>query len=245
MPRISIITICFNNAEGLKRTAASVRAILDLDVEWIVVDGNSTDETRDLLPSIGATSWVSEPDRGIYDAMNKGLKQCSGEFVMFLNSGDRLHSTSFISLLLRDDFDYEIAYSDIIMTSGGGSFRYWRSGPFKKSLLLLGWMAPHPGFVSRRSLAIRHMFDEEKYISADYLSMLRQFYEVSQDRVYYHKDVSVEMELGGTSNASFIAMVIANLQVLRALREVYGFYPIWVFLLKPLSKIFQYKKNKF
>jgi glycosyltransferase involved in cell wall biosynthesis len=240
-PKLSIVTICYNNIEGLKATSKSLSQVLKLNIEWVIIDGGSQDGTKQILKDLGATQVVSEADKGIYDAMNKGLTRSSGEYVMFLNSGDTLTSFSAIQLLFNDDFDYSILYSDLILKSQSGATRIWKSGSYRKFLPLIGWMAPHPTFISKRKLALSCPFDITKTIAADYHSMLLQFNKTEDTDIYYHPRFTVTMELGGVSNNNFKNIFVANLQVLKSLRQVYGYYPFWVMALKPMSKLFQYR----
>lgn len=241
IPKLTVITICYNDIEGLKATAKSMSQILKLNIEWVIVDGGSQDGTRQIIKDLGATQVVSEADDGIYDAMNKGLMLSNGEYVMFLNSGDVLRSASAIELLLNDDFGYSILYSDLIMKSQSGTTRIWNSGRYRKFLLLFGWMAPHPTFISKRKLALRYPFDTSKSISADYHSMLLQFNDTNEKDIYYYPKFTVTMALGGLSNRSLKNIFKANLQVLTSLRQVYGYYPLWIVIFKPMSKLFQYR----
>ena len=100
MPKLSIITINFNNLAGLKKTVESVGGPLPLDCEWIVVDGLSTDGSVEFIDYAPFTHKIIEKDRGIYDAMNKGLKAANGDFVWFMNSGDRFHSSDSVSRMI-------------------------------------------------------------------------------------------------------------------------------------------------
>jgi glycosyltransferase involved in cell wall biosynthesis len=98
MPYLSIITVCYNNLEGLKKTVESVIGQTKMDFEYIIIDGGSKDGTKEYLEGIssGITYWVSEPDLGIYNAMNKGISVANGEYLLFLNSGDHLYSPTVI-----------------------------------------------------------------------------------------------------------------------------------------------------
>ena len=241
IPKLTVVTICYNNLNGLKATAKSMAQILNLNIEWIIVDGGSQDGTKQIIKYLGATRVVSEADDGIYDAMNKGLALSNGVYVMFLNSGDVLRSTSAVELLLRDDFNYSILYSDLIMKSKSGTTRIWKSGRYRKFLLQFGWMAPHPTFISKRKLALTYPFDTKKSISADYHSMLLQFNNTDAKDICYHPEFTVTMELGGMSNKSPKNIVKANYQVLTSLRQVYGYYPLWIIIFKLMSKLFQYR----
>lgn len=124
--RISVITICFNNLEGLKKTAKSVIKQSCRDFEWIIIDGNSTDGTKDYLSKIASQIdvCISEPDTGIYNAMNKGIANASGDYLLFLNSGDCLASNSTIALIKKTQFNTDLVAFDVFREDNGGGYRY-------------------------------------------------------------------------------------------------------------------------
>lgn len=119
--QLSLITINYNNREGLKKTIDSVVAQTFKDFEWIVIDGGSTDGSRELLEEYAEyfAYWVSEPDKGIYNAMNKGIKKAKGEYLLFLNSGDYLYDKEVLSRVLDAGLDTDVVYGYIMVDKGG------------------------------------------------------------------------------------------------------------------------------
>lgn len=168
--KISIITINYNNREGLQNTINSVRAQKSADIEYVIIDGGSTDGSLDLIQANqdGISFWISEPDNGIYHAMNKGVAHASGDYCLFLNSGDCLHSASsisdFVSMLTGEDMlmgrlqcvpSGRIAYSDI-------------SYPITMLDFFTGNPVPHPACLIRRSLFNEQLYNENLKIVADW-----------------------------------------------------------------------------
>jgi glycosyltransferase involved in cell wall biosynthesis len=123
MNKISIITVNFNDKIGLEKTVISVIEQTFIDVEFIVIDGGSTDGSNEILQRFEdkISYWVSEPDNGIYHAMNKGIKKATGEYLLFLNAGDRLHQSTTLSEALKlMQFGHDIYYGDIIYEEPNG-----------------------------------------------------------------------------------------------------------------------------
>ena len=176
--RISVITINRNNEVGLKRTIASVLAQSYRDFEYILVDGASSDGSADVVRQAGANTsvkWVSEPDSGIYNAMNKGIRMASGEYLLFLNSGD-----TFASISTLADIKERLDGSDIIIgrvnvVSGERIIRQSKQyeeqdlGMF--NLYLQG--VPHQASFIRRSLLLEHPYDENLKINSDWKFFLQ------------------------------------------------------------------------
>lgn len=152
-PRLSIITVCFNAEDGIAATVASVRAIRFLDYEYIVIDGASRDGTLDILRSQGGciSKLVSEPDKGIYDAMNKGIALARGEFVWFLNAKDTIHDAAFLERL---DWQRDFYYGGVVLRDGNRETKRLmpkpRVGPYSS---LFGQVACHQSMLVRRTVA--------------------------------------------------------------------------------------------
>ena len=166
--KLSIITINYNNLEGLKETMGSVISQNFKDYEWIVIDGGSTDGSKELLESNNdaISYWVSEPDRGIYHAMNKGVAVAQGEYCQFLNSGD-----SFINKdVLQEVFSYELSdvnYGDAWFVKEGKVVeKRVYSNPLNLSYLFCLPLNHQASFI-RTSLAKQHHYQEQYSISAD------------------------------------------------------------------------------
>jgi glycosyltransferase len=187
----------------------------------LVLDGGSTDGTFQILQKYGnyIHCLVSEPDNGIYDALNKGIAKASGDIIGFLHSDD-FFANSNVLLNLVDQFkrfNLDAVYGDLQYVRRDDPakvVRYWKSGVFKKSNLALGWMPPHPTFYALRSVYQRlGNFDTTFRIAADYDCMLR-FLNQDNFRVGYIPEVLVKMRVGGESNRS-----LRN--ILRKTREDY------------------------
>jgi glycosyltransferase len=246
VPTISVITVCFNSAATIVDTLRSVAAQTHAEVEHIVVDGASSDDTLRLVRTHGAhvATLISEPDLGIYDAMNKGLAAATGEFVGFLNADDLFASPRSLQLLAEalaaDDAD--MAYGDLVYVRAddtGVVVRLWRSGRFGRSRLRFGWMPPHPTFYARRSLLVQHGgFNILLRIAADYDLMLRCLC-ASGQRVSYVPEVLVRMRLGGASNRSLKALWRKSREDLGALRHS-GVGGVGSLLCKNLRKLPQF-----
>jgi len=156
--KVTIITVAFNSASTIGDTLASVASQTHPDIEHLVIDGNSTDATMDIVRRHGArvAKALSEPDRGIYDAMNKGLAMATGDLVGFLNADDVLNGPGAVAALVEAASPgRDMVYADLVYVRAddlGRVVRHWRSGPFRRAALRLGWMPPHPTFYVRRDV---------------------------------------------------------------------------------------------
>ena len=203
--KISIITITFNSAKTLPRALESVQKQTYPDIEHVIVDGASTDGTRALIEAYADrypnVRWISEPDEGIYNALNKGIRMATGDVIGFLHSDDVFYSPDSIghiaSAFLSAETD--VVYSDLQYCSGGKVVRHWRSNAFRPSSLKFGWMPPHPTVYVRREVYEQvGPYDEWFRISADFDMMLRIF--KAGYKSNYIPEVLVSMETGGASN---------------------------------------------
>lgn len=223
--KVTLITVAYNSAATIADTLASVAMQSYPDIEHIVVDGRSTDATMDIVRSRGQhlAKVVSEPDEGIYDAMNKGLRMATGDIVGFLNADDVLNDPDAIRRLAEAAADAcDVVYADLVYVRNenlDSVIRHWRSGSFRPSRLRFGWMPPHPTFYARAGL-LRHVgfFDASYRIAADYDFMLRCL-RCPSVRVGYVPQVMVRMRAGGVSNASLRSMLRKSREDLRALRS--------------------------
>lgn len=162
-PLFSIVTITRNNLDGLKRTQASLESQSAFDYEWIVIDGDSTDGTKDHLPSLAART-VSEPDNGIYQAMNKGLGLASGHYVLFLNAGDALADMDILSTLGKAVAAHkpDFLYGDALETNGFYKKAFWHQK------LHWGMFTHHQAMLYHRDTIADLRYDETWKIAADY-----------------------------------------------------------------------------
>jgi glycosyltransferase len=206
--KITIITVCFNSERTIADTMRTVAIQTHPDLEHIVIDGASEDNTLAVIRAFPdrLTQVVSERDCGIYDAMNKGLDLATGELVGFLNADDMLADADVMSRIARAaSTGADAVYGDLSYVHKDRPtkvLRYWSSGKFVADSLRYGWMPPHPTFYVRRSL-LRSLgfFDLRFRISADYDFMLRYLGQPDLHVAYVPK-VLVHMRAGGASNRS-------------------------------------------
>jgi len=156
--KVSIVTVSFNSAATIADTLRSVREQTHPDIEHIVVDGGSRDETLAVVHREGShvARVLSEPDGGIYDAMNKGITLASGDMVGFLNADDMLASPRVVADMAAAAAGADVLYGDLVYVKKDRPtevVRYWRSGAYARSRLRYGWMPPHPTLYVRLDLA--------------------------------------------------------------------------------------------
>lgn len=246
MSTISIITATFNAVSTLSECLSSVAKQVFANVEHIVVDGRSTDRTVDIVRKYPHVSLiVSEPDNGIYDAMNKGINLSTGEVVGILNADDFYASTNVLEEVEQvfQNSEIDACYGDLLYvseTDPGKVVRSWKSGNFSVEKFYWGWMPPHPTFFVRRSIYERFGgFNLELGSAADYELMLR-FLVRHKIKAAYIPEVLVKMRTGGVSNASLRNRVLANRMDRRAW-EVNNLKPFpWTLWMKPLRKVGQW-----
>jgi len=225
--KITVITVCFNSAESIADTLDSIAAQTFPDIEHIVIDGGSQDSTLSIIRDRGTrvARLVSEADRGIYDAMNKGLKLATGDMIGFLNADDVFAHENVIASIARAAQQVpatDVVYGDIVYVRNDQPqrvLRYWRSGEFARAKLRFGWMPPHPGFYLRSTTFAKiGSFDDRLRIAADYDLVLRSL-SLPQVRTTYVRDVLVRMRAGGASNRSVKAMLRKSREDLWAIRQ--------------------------
>lgn len=244
--RFSVITAVRNRAGTIARAMESVRAQSWGNVEHIVIDGASTDGTLQVLSRhrSGMAVLVSEPDHGVYDALNKGLQRASGDIVGFLHSDDVYSSPAALAKVAAAFADpaVEAVYGDLVYVSKNDPsrvVRYWKAGPFDRDRFAAGWMPPHPTFhVRRRVYEQFGGFDTRYRIAADYENMLRLLWR-GRVRARYVPEVLVRMRAGGMSNRSIITMLQKSCEDLAVLREN-QLGGIKALLLKNMAKLPQF-----
>ena len=237
--KISIVTVSFNSRETIEDTILSIASQTYRDLEHIVVDGGSKDGTLALIDKHRdkITKVVSEPDEGIYDAMNKGIGLATGEVIGFLNSDDVYDNNQVLeqvaeSLSLSD---FDLCYADLVYvhrTDLNKVARFWKSSEYNNELLCRGWNPPHPTFYARRLLYQKYgCFDLKFKISADYELMIRFF--KGGVRCIYVPMVWVKMRMGGMANRSYANIIKANLENILACRKN-GLKKPWLIIFRRL-----------
>ena len=224
---ISIVTVTWNSAATVADTLRSVNAQTHPEVEHLIVDGGSTDATLDIVRAEGTrvAHIISERDRGIYDAMNKGIRLATGDVVGLLNSDDFYagdDALATVAAAFEGEPALEVVYGDLCYVRPDDTervVRYWRSAPFSPGRFARGWAPPHPTLFVRREVYARHgLFDLDYPIAADFELMARLL-EVHRVRVRHLPKVLVHMRTGGTTNRSIRNIVRQNREILRALKR--------------------------
>ena len=224
--KISVITAVYNRVATVGEALDSVRAQTWPDVQHVVIDGASTDGTRELLEARrdDVAVLVSEPDKGIYDALNKGIALATGDVVGLMHSDDLYadeHVLADVAAAFADP-QVDAVYGDLDYVAQGDTnrvIRRWRSGEYSPALLARGWMPPHPTLYLRRQVIERWgPFDASLRIAADYDAILRYFGR-GAIRPAYVPRVLVKMRVGGESNRSLGRMFRKSREDYAALRR--------------------------
>ena len=224
--KVSVITVCYNSAKTLERTLKSVAEQDWPNIEHIVIDGMSSDGTTIILDAYKQqlAYVISEPDLGIYDAMNKGLHVAIGDVIAFLNADDLYASSKVLSQVVNKMMEQKL---DALMGDVGifnentpnRLVRRYRSNQFTPERLAWGWMPAHPALFLRKEVVNRvGKFKTDYAIAGDFEFIVRVFY--GQNINYQHlSEILVLMQNGGVSAAGLKAKVVLNKEVLRACLE--------------------------
>ncbi len=247
-PKISIISVVLNNRPHIEDCIRSVLNQTYDNIEYIVVDGGSTDGTKEILKKYEDKffRWVSEPDKGIYDAMNKGINLATGDIVGFLNSDDVYYDSSVLEHVsqIMADSSTDLCYFDLVYVKEndtGNVVRYWKSCNYKKGLFARGWVPPHPTVFVRKSVYAKHgAFNLDYPLAADFELMARLL-DRFQVRSVYIPRISTRMRLGGATNKSMSNIIKQNCEIYLACRRNKITLPLLPFLLfKVLSRTKQF-----
>jgi glycosyltransferase involved in cell wall biosynthesis len=205
--KVSVITVVFNNVKYIKNAINSVLSQSYNDIEYIVIDGESTDGTIDVIKEYQdkIAVFISETDKGIYDALNKGIAHASGDVVAILHSDDQFCNTCVVSDMMRkmDESNAEFCFSDMVIVDNLSRkvLRYYMASYFRRWMFRIGWMPPHPTCFIKRSL-----FDEFGMYSTDYkiagdFDLLVRFFYGRKIRWSYLNQITIKMSAGGASNS--------------------------------------------
>lgn len=207
-PKISIITISFNNETDIEETLKSVVSQNYNNIEYIVIDGDSTDATQNIIEQYHKyiDTFVSEPDKGIYDAINKGLKRSTGDIVGLIHAGDRLFDDKVLSKVVRhfenNDIDASYGHS-VLVNKEDKPVRVNKSPEFRKSLFKRGWMPSHQSIYLRRELLDKLGYYRLDFGgSGDYEFVLRYFY-FNNLKVKRLDEFILKFALGGSSTTNY------------------------------------------
>ena len=245
--KISVITATFNSGKTVRDTIESVLHQTYKDFEYIIVDGQSKDDTMEIVRSYeslfgGRIRYVSEPDKGIYDAMNKGIAMATGDVVGILNSDDFYTSNNVLEQVAKtlSDTNIDAVYGDVHYVNDDHldkCVRYYTSRPFHRSWMRFGFMPAHPSFYCRREIYERFgMFDTTYKVAADFENLLRLIY-VHRIRTRYIPKDFVTMRTGGASTSGLHSHRRIMSDHLRALRTNKVYSNVFLLSLRYLYKI--------
>lgn len=247
--KVSIITVTYNSEKYLDDCILSVMNQRYKNIEHIIIDGKSKDGTVAIIKKYEnhISQWVSETDRGMYDAINKGMEMATGDVIGILNSDDMLEDDSVVDAIV-DAFEkqkVDSIYGDLEYVDPDNIkkiYRIWKGKPYKRSLFQLGWMPAHPTFYFKRELFLKYGGYETHFFSAaDYEFMCRYLFQ-NHISSYYIPKLLVKMRRGGQSNSNMKIRLRANRRDYLAMKKNGVRFPFLVSILKPLSKLHQYYK---
>lgn len=249
--KVSVITAAYNAADTIAETLSSVDAQSHPDVEHIVIDGASTDGSLAIIErSAGPRRIIrSEPDRGVYDAMNKGLALASGEVVGFLNADDVYTGADVLSRVAAAMAAPELdaCYANLVYVDKHRPervVRQWTSCDYRPGLFEKGWMPAHPTFFARRSVYAAYGGFNLRYRLQSDFDLLMRLMAVRGIRTRYIPETWVRMRMGGMSNSSWRNVVRGNLEAYAACRANGLSVPPWFIVTKVLSRIPQFVRAR-
>ena len=249
--KISIITVCYNAASTIEDTLASVHGQRHPDVEHIVIDGGSSDNTVQLLQNHEDQlhCWISEPDQGLYDAMNKGIRMASGEIIGFLNADDIYENQQVLTTVAEAfaDPELESCYADLVYvdaTDLNRVVRYWKSSNYAAGLFGRGWCPPHPTFFVRKRVYAKYGDFDLSYSIGNDVELMMRFLARYQINSLYIPKILVRMRSGGVSNKNLLNVVKQNFEILRAAKNNgLNISPFTFIFAKFISRFRQYQSK--
>lgn len=244
--KVSIITVCFNAVDTIQDTILTIAKQNYGHKEHIVIDGGSTDGTQEIIKkSPSVSKYIFEPDDGIYDAMNKGIKAATGDIVGILNADDFYENENVLSDVAAAFSDplTDVVYGDLVYVDKENTdkiIRYWKSRCFVPGLFQRGWMPAHPTFFVRK-----HYFDELGYYDTEYkiqsdFELTMRFLEIHRLNSVYLPNIMIKMRMGGVSNNSISNIIKGNIESYKACKKNNLNVPIYFHLIKILSRIPQF-----
>lgn len=250
--KISIITATYNSGAHISDCVRSVNNQTFNNIEHIIIDGASKDNTLEIINSLPnrVASIVSEPDKGIYDAMNKGIKAATGDIIGILNSDDFFASNDVIENIVKEfsnDSTLEGIYTNLYYVNQDNPdqiIRHWVSNSFKKRSFFKGWHPPHPTLYLRREVYEKYgNFNLDFSLSADFELMLR-FFEKYNIKTKYLPITTIRMRLGGATSKNWQNVRNQNIQCINAFRTN-GFRPPLLYpVYRLLPKLLQFIKRR-
>ncbi len=249
---ISVVTASYNNLPFLKEAVNSYLSQKDVSSELIIIDGDSTDGTKDYLKELSSEHicirFISEPDTGIYDALNKGIRCSQGDVICFLHSDDMFQDQNVLSDVYAyfENHNVDSIYGDLVYITKSQTnkiVRHWKSGNFSYSKLKHGWMPPHPAFFVKKNVYDKFgLFDTSFKIAADYDFILRVLGKHKITTKYLPRTL-YRMRVGGISNRNLYTIFVKSKEDYRALCNN-GYCSFLPLILKNFSKLSQFLNKK-
>jgi len=248
--KVSVITVVYNSEKTISDCIDSVINQDHSNIEYIIIDGKSTDQTSEIIKSYQSKvdKFVSEKDQGMYHALNKGFKLATGEVIGLLHSDDIFANSKVISKMAHvfEDHNLQAVYGDLVYVNKENTdqiIRYWKAGSYREGLFLLGWMPPHPTFYARKTVYENFgYFNTQLECAADYELLLRLIHK-HKIEIHYLPEVLIRMRMGGQSNASLHNRLKAYAEDRQAWKMNQLKPHVYTSVLKPLRKILQFNFN--
>lgn len=246
--KISIITVVYNNEKTIKDAIQSVLGQTYKNIEYVIIDGKSKDNTVNLINEYKENLgyFISERDNGLYDAMNKGIKACTGDVIGILNSDDLYQDLDVISDVMKqfkDDSKLDILYGDLIYVKSDDTnkvVRNWKSKNYYNNFFENANVPPHPSlFVRSKVYKEAGLFDLQYKLAADYELMLRMFKKYNFKSKYISRLI-IKMRLGGATNQSFTNIVNQNKEILKAWKNNGLQAPFYLMPLRIFKRLIQF-----
>lgn len=245
--KVSIITVTFNSAKYLQECIDSVVNQTYGNIEHIVIDGGSKDGTLDIIKLYDnhIAQWISEPDKGIYDAINKGMNLSTGDIIGILNSDDMLASREVIGRIVQCFTEHKVdsLYGDLVYVDQKNTkriIRYWKGLYYSRFRFNYGWMPAHPTFYFRKDLlGDLGGYESHYFTAADYEFMARYLYRYRISAIYLPLLI-VKMRVGGQSNKNIVSRLRANRRDYLAMKINNIPFPHIASILKPIIKLRQF-----
>lgn len=247
--KISVVTVTYNSASTIRTTLQSVADQTWKDIEHIIIDGNSKDRTLEIANEFKhVAKIISENDEGIYDAMNKGIMNATGNIIGFLNSDDWFYS-NYVLEEIASEFKspkLDAVYGDLEFVRDEEDKkprRKWISEKYRKGIFLKGWIPPHPTFYAKLDLFKKYGFFNSKLRFAADFDIMCRFISKENVKIKYLPGIKVKMRLGGATTKNLKNIVLGNIEIYNSLkRNNIQAGPFFIFK-KIFTKLKQYKKH--
>ena len=234
---ISIIIPTFNSSQNIQDNLDSIKKQTYLNYEIVVIDNNSTDDTIKLIKknNFKNIKTIIEKDSGIYDAVNKGILNSTGDLVSILHSDDIYNHNDVLKNVVNafnQQKNIEIVYGNLVYVKNNdinSVLRYWRPGKFKNDLFLKGWHPPHPSFFAKKKLFNSYGLYNGKIGNSADIELMHRFMQIFKINFYYLNEILVKMRYGGKSNRNIMSIIRQNLEIIKFLNIQNSLYKIIIF----------------